>query len=55
MTQEYRVANKFCRDIVRKAKANLKLNLARDVKTNEKRLYKYITAKGRLGRTQTCC
>lgn len=35
----------MCRGVVRKAKADLKLNLARDVKNNTKMFFKYINNK----------
>lgn len=36
-----------CRNATRKAKANLELNLARDVKDNKKDFFKYINNKSR--------
>ncbi|KFQ61696.1 hypothetical protein N334_12538, partial [Pelecanus crispus] len=42
---EYREAAQLCRDGVRKAKAQLELNLARDVKNNEKGFYRYVYQK----------
>ncbi|KAK4811175.1 hypothetical protein QYF61_019806 [Mycteria americana] len=43
--EEYRNTVQTCRDEVRKAKAQLELNLARDVKGNKKGFYKYISSK----------
>ena len=43
--EEYRVAVQSYRDGVRKAKAHLKLNLWKDVKGNNKGIYKYINSK----------
>ncbi|KAK4825160.1 hypothetical protein QYF61_024549 [Mycteria americana] len=43
--EEYRDAARLCRDGVRKAKAQLKLNLARDAKNNKKGFYRYINQK----------
>jgi len=40
--EEYRNVVKACRDTTRKAKVSLELNLARDVKDNEKSCLKYI-------------
>lgn len=46
MTQEkYTFAVQSCKDEVRKAKANLELNLGRDVKGNKKGFYKYMNSK----------
>ncbi|KFQ53833.1 hypothetical protein N334_03108, partial [Pelecanus crispus] len=42
---EYRETAQFCRDEVRKAKARMDLNLARDVKNNKKGFYRYINQK----------
>ena len=39
--EEYRDTVQLCRDGVRKAKAHLELNLARDVKHNKKGFYSY--------------
>ena len=36
-------------DAMRKAKAHLEFNLARDVKDNKKGFFKYISANGRRG------
>jgi len=35
----------LCRDEVRKAKAQLELNLARDAKNNNKGCYRYVSQK----------
>ena len=43
--EEYRDTARLCRDEVRKAKAQVKLDLARDVKKNEKVSFKYIKQK----------
>ncbi|KFQ65391.1 hypothetical protein N335_01657, partial [Phaethon lepturus] len=43
--EEYRNAAQFCRDGVRKAKAQLELNLARDAKNNKKGFYRYVSQK----------
>jgi len=43
--EEYRHVVKACRDATRKAKAHLELKLARDVKTNEKGFFNYISSK----------
>ena len=43
--EEYRDAARLCRDGVRKAKAQLELNLARDVKNNKKSFYRYVSRK----------
>ncbi|KFV48258.1 hypothetical protein N328_03880, partial [Gavia stellata] len=45
--EEYRDAAQLCRDGVRKAKAQLELNLARDAKNNKKSFYRYVARKGR--------
>ncbi|GAB0185471.1 mitochondrial enolase superfamily member 1 [Grus japonensis] len=39
--EEYRNVVRVCRDATRKAKAHLELNLARDVKDNNKGFFKY--------------
>ncbi|KFO78572.1 hypothetical protein N303_07682, partial [Cuculus canorus] len=41
----YRDTAQLCRDEVRKAKVQLELNLAREVKTNKKGFYRYINQK----------
>ena len=46
--EEYRDAAHLCRDGVRKAKAQLELNLARDAKNNKKGFYRYINQKRKL-------
>jgi len=43
--EEYREAARLRRDGVRKAKAQLELNLARDVKNNKKGFYRYVSWK----------
>ncbi|KFQ50610.1 hypothetical protein N334_03009, partial [Pelecanus crispus] len=43
--EEYREAAWWCREGVRKAKAQLELNLARDVKNNKKGFYRYVNQK----------
>ncbi|KFQ65375.1 hypothetical protein N334_04245, partial [Pelecanus crispus] len=43
--EEYRDAAWLCRDGVRKAKAQLELNLARDAKNNKKGFYRYVSQK----------
>ena len=48
--EEYKNVVRACRDATRKAKAHLELNLAKAIKDNKKGFFKYVTAKGRLGR-----
>jgi len=43
--EEYRNVVRACRDAMRKAKAHLELNLARDVKNNKKGFFNYISSK----------
>ncbi|KAK4811070.1 hypothetical protein QYF61_016356 [Mycteria americana] len=43
--EEYRDTARLCRDGVRKAKAWLELNLARDTKNNKKGFYRYVSQK----------
>ena len=43
--EEHREAARLCRDGVRKAKAQLELNLARDAKNNKKGFYRYVSRK----------
>ncbi|KFZ66869.1 hypothetical protein N338_11098, partial [Podiceps cristatus] len=43
--KEYRDAGRNCRNGIRKAKAQMELNLARDVKNNKKGFYRYIGQK----------
>jgi len=43
--EEYRNVVRACRNARRKAKVHLQLNLARDVKDNEKGFFKYISSK----------
>ncbi|KAK4816288.1 hypothetical protein QYF61_014586 [Mycteria americana] len=43
--EEYRDTARLCRDGVRKAKAQLELNLARDAKNNKKGFYRYTNQK----------
>ncbi|KAJ7406278.1 hypothetical protein WISP_134870 [Willisornis vidua] len=45
--KEYGVAVQLCRNMVRKAKAYLDLNLARNVKDNKAVFYKYLNSKGK--------
>ncbi|KAK4821668.1 hypothetical protein QYF61_027136 [Mycteria americana] len=45
--EEYREIVRAARDQVRKAKALIKLNLARDIKGNKKSLYRYVSDKGK--------
>ena len=40
--EEYRDVVHVCRDRIRKAKAQMELNLAGDVKDNKKGLYRYM-------------
>ena len=42
VTKEYRAVVHVCSDRIRKAKAQMELNLARDVKDNKKGFYRYI-------------
>ena len=46
--KEYREVVKMCREKIRKAKAQLELNLAAGVKRNKKPFYKYINSKRRI-------
>lgn len=41
----YRAAAQICRDRFRKAKTQVELSLARDVKNNKKGIYRYICQK----------
>lgn len=43
--EEYRNTARVCRDVTRKSKAILELNLAADVKNNKKSFFKYINRK----------
>src|SRR5699024_12032505 len=43
--KEYKEVVKMCREKIRKAKAQLELNLAAGVKRNKKLFYKYISSK----------
>ncbi|KGL96755.1 hypothetical protein N301_11125, partial [Charadrius vociferus] len=43
--EEYREIVQAARDQVRQAKAQLELNLSRDIKTNKKSFYKYVSKK----------
>jgi len=43
--EEYRDSARWCRDEVRRVKAQLELNLARDVKNNRKGFYRYVNQK----------
>ena len=40
--EEYRGVLQMCRDGIRKAKAQMELNLTRDVKNNKKGFYRYV-------------
>jgi len=46
--EKYRNVVRVCRDVMRKAKAHLELNLARDVKDNKKG-FKHISSKRKTG------
>ena len=43
--EEYRAAVRICRHRIRKAKVQVELNLARDVKNNKKTFYRYVGQK----------
>ena len=43
--EEYRAVVRVCRDRMRKAKVQMELNLARDMKDNKKGFYRYIGKK----------
>jgi len=43
--EEYRNVVRACREVTRKAKVHLELNLARDVKGNKKGFFMYISSK----------
>jgi len=43
--KEYKDAAQLCRDEVRRAKAQLELNLARDAKINKQSFYRYVNQK----------
>jgi len=43
--EEYKNVVKACREAMRKTKACLEINLARDVKDNKKGFFKYISSK----------
>jgi len=43
--EEYKKAAGLCRDRVKKAKAQLELNLARNAKKNKKGFYRYLSQK----------
>jgi len=43
--EEYGNVVKACRDVMRKTKVHLELNLARDVKDNKKSFFSYISSK----------
>lgn len=47
MKQKCTFAVQSCKDEVRKAKAILEFNLARDVNSNKKGFYKYMNSKGK--------
>jgi len=44
-SEEYQDAVKLCRDSAKKAKAQLELNIASDVKNNNKGFYRYVSQK----------
>ncbi|KFW94610.1 hypothetical protein N336_00311, partial [Phalacrocorax carbo] len=46
--EEYSDAAQLCRDGVRRAKAQLQLNLVRDAKNNKKGFYRYMNQKGKV-------
>ncbi|KFP65777.1 hypothetical protein N322_00654, partial [Cariama cristata] len=46
--EEYREAARLCRDGVRKAKARLEMNLAREVENNKKGFYRYVNQKRKI-------
>lgn len=48
MWENYRNVVRVCRDMTRKAKAHLELNLAKDIKGKKKSLYKYISSKRKI-------
>ena len=43
--EEYRDTARLCRNRVRKAKAQLELNLTRDARNNKKGFYRYVRQK----------
>ncbi|CAM4692336.1 unnamed protein product [Lepidochelys kempii] len=47
--EEYKKIARGCRSVVRKAKSQLELQLARDVKNNKKGLFRYVSKKEDLG------
>jgi len=51
--EEYRDAVRLCRDEVRKAKAQLKLNLARNAKNDKKGFYRYVNQKSQFKQSVT--
>jgi len=53
--EKYRNFVRACREAMRKAKAHLESNLARDVRDNKKSFFKYISSKGKLGKTWGHC
>jgi len=53
--EEYRNVVRVCRDATRKAKAQLELKMARDVKNNKKGFSTTSAVKGRLGTTWGRC
>lgn len=46
--QEHRNIVKVYRDVTRKAKVLLELNLVREVKDNNKDFFKYVSSKGKI-------
>ena len=51
---KYRDAAWLCRDGVRKAKAQLELNLARDTKNNKKGFHRYVSQKRKVKESAPC-
>jgi len=47
--EEYRNVVRVCRDAVRKAKALLELNLAKELKDNMKRFFMYVNSERKTG------
>jgi len=45
--EDYRNVFRACKDAPRKAKAHLELNLARDVRSNMKGFFNYVSSKGK--------
>jgi len=51
--EECRVAAQVCRDELRRAKAQLEMNLARDAKNNKKGFYRYVSQKRKVKESVT--